>query len=330
MSPAMSRRRMLRITAAACGSALLTGPADARPTVIEWQGVALGADAAIRLFGVDEAAARAALAAVAAEVRRLEDVLSLYRRDSALSRLNRVGALAAPPPELVTVMSTAAAVSAATEGAFDATIQPLWLLYAAHFARRPVAGAGPPRAEIDRALARVDHRAVSVQPERIAFARPGMSVSLNGIAQGYITDRAADLLRRAGFRHVLIDLGETRALGRHPSGRSWRIGIRRPGRSGTILRTLQVADRAVATSAPGGTPFDPSGRYHHLIDPRTGRCAGAYRCLTVTAPTATLADALSTAFSVMPWSDVETVAARYRGIAVSAFTATGDWIETAG
>ncbi len=322
---AISRRRMLQISAAACGSALLTGPAGASLKVTVWRGVALGADATIRLFGADEASARATLEAVTAEIRRLEDVFSLYRRDSALTRLNRTGVLAAPPVELVALMSTAHGVSVATGGAFDATMQPLWALYARHFARHPGAAFGPSQADIDRALVRVDYRAVSLQPERIAFRRPGMAASLNGIAQGYITDRAADILRRAGFCHVVIDLGETRALGRHPTGRPWRVGIRAPGRSGAILRELQVVDRAVATSAPGGTPFEASGRYHHLIDPRTGRCAGSYRSLTVTAPNATLADALSTAFCVMPWPRVETVAARYPGVAVDALRSSGAW-----
>ena len=88
--------------------------------------------------------------------------------------------------------------------------------------------------------------------------------------------------------------------------------------------------RAVATSAPGGTPFEASGRFHHLIDPRTGRCAGAYRNLSVTAPNATLADTLSTAFCVMPWAGVETVAARYPGVAVHALLSGGEWVEIAG
>ncbi len=321
----VTRRRMLTITAAAGVTALRFGSyAIAGFEAVEWRGVALGAPAMIRLYSADRSYARATLEAVAAEVRRLEAIFSLYCENSALSKLNRDGQLAHPPAELVVLLSEAKGIAETTDGAFDPSIQPLWRLYAGHFARNPDAYNGPSGADIARALDKVDHGKISMRPDLISFNRPGMGVSLNGIAQGFITDRAAALIHQAGFSQVLVDLGETRAIGRHPSGRPWRVGIRAPGKA-ALQRELSIVDRAVATSAPAGTPLGSGGRFHHLLDPRAGGCASHYRTLTVTAPNATLADGLSTAFAIMPWPNVVRTLARQSDIRVDAQLVSGAW-----
>ena len=303
---AFGRRRALALIAAAAGLPLLGSErAVAKPLV--WHGVALGARSTITLCHADEAVARRLLKEVLAEVRRLEGIFSLYRADSAISRLNRLGRLEAPPPEMVELLARARTVSALTGGAFDATVQPLWRLYADHFARPAADPGGPAEDERQRALARVDYRALSIGSDAIAFDRPGMAVTLNGIAQGYITDRVAALLRRAGLDHVLIDLGEIRALGRHPDARPWRAGIAEPGGFGELLHEVTLEDRALATSAGAGTRFDPAGRHHHLFDPRSGRSTRHHASVSVLAPSATLADGLSTGFSSMSGEAIATV-----------------------
>lgn len=327
-SHGISRRRLIRISAAFCGAGLLANglmPRAARAITLSWRGIALGAPATITLSSDVPEVARAAIRDAVAELRRLEAVFSLYRPDSALSRLNRDGTLKDPPLDLVRLLSEASGVSAATDGAFDVTIQPLWDLYARHFARHPESQSGPPPEAVSEARARVNYRAVSARPGRIAFERPGMAVSLNGIAQGYITDRVADVLRRRGFGRILIDLGETRALGSHPSGRPWRVGVRTSEEPDAIVRTFEVMDGAVATSAPGATPFDRTGAFHHLIDPRTGHCVGFYRTLTVRAPNATLADGLSTAFALMPWPKVAQTARRIPHVTIDALDLSDRW-----
>lgn len=290
----IGRRRLLRIAAATGGLWLAPGAA-ARPAEPQsWRGVALGAEASMVLHHPDAAAGHALIRRSVAEIRRLEAVFSLYRADSALSVLNREGALAAPPLDLVRLLAEARGFSEITGGAFDVTVQPLWQLHARHFSAPGADPAGPPADAIAEALARVDHTAITIRSDRIAFGRPGMAVTLNGIAQGYVTDRVADLLRRAGLDHVLIDLGETRALGRHPDGRPWRVGLARPDGSGDIGRIVDLADAAVATSAGHATRFDAAGRHHHLFDPKTGRSTRRHAGVSVIAPTATAADALST------------------------------------
>ena len=157
---------------------------------------------------------------------------------------------------------------------------------------------------------------MEIEPAEVRFARPGMAVTLNGIAQGYITDRVAALLQDAGMADVLLDIGEVRALGRHPAGRPWRVGLRHAAEPETIVRTLALADRAVATSAGIASPFEPSGRHHHLFDPATGRPAQAAGQVSVIAPRTTTADALSTALAVVPPARAATLAARFPEISV--------------
>lgn len=315
--PGPTRRRFVAIAAAAAGLPLAALRARAETAPLQrWSGIALGARAEIVLHDPDPARARRLIAACVAEIDRLEDVFSLYRPESALSRLNRAGGLAAPPLELVALLSEARTYAERTGGAFDATVQPLWRLYAAHFARPGAAPQGPGEVDIAQARALVDHRAVEIEPAALRFARPGMAVTLNGIAQGYITDRIAALLRDAGMGDVLLDIGETRALGRHPAGRPWRVGIRDAARPEAVARTIALADRAVATSAGVASPFDAGGRHHHLFDPATGRPARTAGQVSVVAPRATLADALSTALAVSPPARAAALAARFPEISV--------------
>ncbi len=316
---APTRRRFVAIAAAAAClpfAALRAGAETAH--LHRWSGIALGAAAEIVLYDPDATRARRLIARCVEEIDRLEDVFSLYRPESAIRRLNRDGHLTAPPLELVALLAEARSYSERTDGIFDVTVQPLWHLYAAHFAHPGADPSGPAEAEHVRAQALVDYRAVEIEPGEVRVARPGMAVTLNGIAQGYITDRVATLLQDAGMGHVLLDIGEVRALGRHPDGRPWRVGIRRAAEPETVARTLTLTDRAVATSAGIASVFEPSGRHHHLFDPATGRPARAAGQVSVIAPRATVADALSTALAVSPPAQAAAFAARFPEIEVVA------------
>ena len=131
-----------------------------------------------------------------------------------------------------------------------------------------------------------------------------MAITLNGIAQGYITDRIGDLLRTGGMTNVLVDIGELRALGHHPDGRPWRVGLKQ-GRAELPSREIDLAEESLATSSGWGSPFEPTGRFNHLLDPLTGRCADAARTVTVIADEAATADALGTAFTMMSAAEID-------------------------
>jgi thiamine biosynthesis lipoprotein len=299
MSAQLGRRRLL-ITATAGGLALLAGDARAiRAATWRWQGAALGADSTILLAHSNRAAARQAIAACRAEITRLEQIFSLYRADSALSQLNRQGQLESPPLELVELLAFSNRVSAATGGAFDVTVQPLWDLYAGHFAHPAANPAGPDDAALAATLARVDWRAIEIDSTLIGFRRRGMAVTLNGVAQGYITDRVADLLRGRGFENVLVELGEIRALGRNADSDPWRAGIANPNDPSAVLLELPLPDVALATSGGYGAWFDPAHRHHHIFDPVTGRSANRQAAVSVTASRAMVADILSTVLMII-------------------------------
>ncbi|WP_262266314.1 FAD:protein FMN transferase [Microvirga yunnanensis] len=298
----LSRRRFIGVTAAAAGLSLMPfgRAARAEAHLVTWRGQAMGAVASLQVHHHDRAAAEALVERSLAEVRRLERVFSLYREDSDLTALNRLGVLVAPPAELVEVLGECRRCWELTGGAFDPTVQALWVLYRDHFSRSGADPQGPTEHELRHALERVGFGLVTFDANRIALPRRGMGLTLNGIAQGYVTDRVVDILREGGIASSLVDMGEPRAMGPNPSGEPWRVGIADPDRPGEIGETLNVIDRAVATSGGYGFRFDPAGRFNHLLDPHTGASARLYRSVTTVMPSATAADALSTAFSLMP------------------------------
>jgi thiamine biosynthesis lipoprotein len=300
----LARRRVLAVLAAAAGFSL-AGRADAhraaaRNQLFEWRGTALGASAKLLLAHPEPGRAQAAVGRSLDEVARLERIFSLHDADSELSRLNRAGRLANPSHDLRMVLSEARRFGALTRGAFDVTVQPLWRLHRDHFARPGADPAGPDPRLVDAARARVDFRAIDLEGARVRLARPGMSVTLNGIAQGYISDRVAGLLSDSGFEQALVQLGETVALGAPESAAGWTVGLPHPEVPERTLARLSLSRGAVATSSPLATRFDALGRHHHIFDPASGTSARGPIGISVTAQRAMVADALSTALAIVP------------------------------
>ena len=272
----LTRRRFIAISAALAPSLTLASPIE---PYVETS-IALGAEVTLHLQHPD--APR--LAAIAmAEIQRLEAVFSLYQPNAVLARLNRESVFESPPFELLECLGTARAVNLASGGRFDPTVQPLWSAY------RIATERGKPltEAERQRAFGYSGWRGVTVSPDRVTL-RPGMAMTLNGIAQGYIADRVAALLTNHGLSRALIDTGEMVAL---PEG-SWSLEL--------ADRDMKLQNRALATSAPLGMTFGGDGHTSHILDPLTGRPAVArWRAVSISATQAALADALSTAACLM-------------------------------
>ncbi|HEY0941350.1 MAG TPA: FAD:protein FMN transferase [Steroidobacter sp.] len=327
----IARRRFLSLIAAGSTAFLPLSRARAgqMPESVVWRGAVLGAAASMTLVHPDRAYARSAIDDCIEEITRLEGIFSLYRVDSEISRLNTHGELRAPAHELVELLSFGLALSAQSNGAFDPTVQPLYRLYADHFAAPHAATSGPLSEAIAQAMRLVDFTQVELQSDRIRLRRPGMAITLNGLAQGYITDRVADRLRAVGFEDVLIDLGETRALGRHADGSAWRAAVQDPRDPARTLFELTLDSgggtaSALATSAGQGTRFGSDPRNHHLLDPHTGRSANHYLSVSVVAGRATVADGLSTALSIVPPSAAEKLLAAYPSARAYLLTPEGD------
>ncbi len=307
----LTRRRFVSVLAAAAATPLVSARGIAGPMrTFNWEGIALGAHARLSLQHPDEGAAKAAITTCLEEVARLEAIFSLYRTDSALTRLNACGRLDAAPADLRLLLEEALMLAEHSGGAFDPTVQPLWVLFAQHFSQPGADPRGPPRRAIDQAAACVGWRKVEIDGAAIRLCEPGMAITLNGIAQGYITDRIGDLLRARGFCHVLVDMGEQLALGPKWNGEAWRVGIANPTEPGKALFELPVTSGAIATSGGYGYHFDREGQFAHILDPRTGDPARQWASVTVITDRAATADGLSTALSILPAEHVRTVVPR--------------------
>jgi thiamine biosynthesis lipoprotein len=288
----MKRRQWLRMALGLGAAAALPARAATPAARLHWRERALqgfGSTLWLRAGHADAQRADAGLDAAVAALRHVERQMSLFDPASAAVRLNRDGVLDAPDPQLVAVLRLAQNVAARSGGAFDATVQPLWALWQ----RCARAGRVPTPAERRAAQALVGWRGLAVQPQRIAFARPGMAVTLNGIAQGFAADRARDAMRAHGIAHALLDTGEWAPLGDAPDGGRWQLGLEDPRAARRVLATLAADGRAVACSSDAHQRFSADGRHHHILDPRRGDSPPQLAAVAVLAPSAALADALT-------------------------------------
>jgi len=277
----LSRRRFL----ACCAIAVLNGSACSNQiTKHHFRFYALGADAHITLYG-ERQQVENALRECRKEIAAIESAFSLYDLNSMLSQLNRDGTVSMDA-RFSTLLSHALHMAEVTSGAFDPTIQSLWQSLAKG-------------KDIKHAHELIGWRNLVVTQGQAQFARPGMAASFNGIAQGFAADRVSAILTKQGFKNILVNLGEFSAQGTK-QGAPWRLGIRDP-LSGLIATEIEPVNNAVATSEPSGTLI--SGR-SHIFDPLE-RGGKRWVSVTVQAPEAWRADALSTAVAASPIEDAE-------------------------
>jgi thiamine biosynthesis lipoprotein len=275
------------------GWALGAHGAAARPPVFREQAsFALGTTVRVKAVAVDASVADAACAAGLRAIHRVDRVMSVVAADSEIARLNRDGRLDRPDAWTLAVLRQAQALAQRSDGAFDVTVQPLWRLFRGHADR----GALPSSDDVAAVRSLVDWRGLDITPNGpLRLARPGMAVTLNGIAQGFAADRAREAMRAAGAVAGLVDAGELAALGRAPSGAPWVVALQSaPDR---VAETIWL-DACVATSADSATTFTEDHRHHHIFDPRSGWSPTALGAVSVVAATATQADAWSTAVMV--------------------------------
>lgn len=298
----LSRRQFIRLTAfaglaAAGGLGLSAGLRAAQPVEpVQATRFLLGSLAHLTVISADGAQARAAINAAFDRMAALEAVFSRFRPDSQLSRLNATGTVSNPHPELKTVLTKAVTYGDLTGGAFDVTVEAVLKLYRA----AAQSGTLPADDQITAAQQLVDYRQIAIHEDEIRLNLPGMAVTLDGIAKGYIIDAGADALRELGFDQVLVELGGDLQTSGSATAQPWQVSIQAPpGSASTTPIIAELVSRALATSGDYQYTFTSNRRLHHILDPHSGVSPDELSSASVIAPTACDADALATSLMVM-------------------------------
>jgi len=264
----------------------------------------MGTLAEVVVVGRDEQRAQGAIDAAMAELLYVDRTMSRFRPASDIGRVNAEGASRAVPigEPTALVLSAALGWASASDGAFDPAIGrvvALWNVNEAH---------APPATELVTRLAgRSLYRQVQLGGEAraptVAFTSPDVALDLGAIAKGYAVDRAIEALRARGIVNALVNVGgDLYAAGTADDGAPWRVGIQAPSAPGALLGSIEVQDRAIATSGDYEQGFGYRGvRYHHLMDPATAapRRVASH---SVTIEAASCMDADAAATTVFGWT----------------------------
>jgi thiamine biosynthesis lipoprotein len=267
----------------------------------EWFGDArpmMGTEVSVYLWSDDPKTGLAAVEAVFQEADRIDRLMSTYKDDSEISKINREAADAPvrTGEELYHLIARSLEISVLTQGAFDITYESV----GQHFDFR--AHQRPDAATVQSELKNINFRFVRLDAatRTVRFQKHGVRINLGGIAKGYVVERSVDILRARGVTNAIVTAGgDTRLLGDR-RGRPWMVGIRDPRKDGQVAISLPLEDEAVSTSGDYERYFDEDGvRYHHIIQPSTGLSANGVHSATVFGPDAVTTDALSTSVFVM-------------------------------
>jgi thiamine biosynthesis lipoprotein len=294
-----TRREVLKIigVSAAAGAAWKLGLAsDWKLVEVSESRVLMGTVVNLTVIGDDRDAANTAVTAALDHMTQLESILSRHQPNSELSRLNRDGRLDRASQPLLDVIAQAAQISDISHGAFDVSMKPLLDLYQAYQKQDAL----PPDTAVAAILPLVNYRNLQISQSQISFAQPGMSITLDGIGKGYIVDAGTAVLRQHGFTNVMVEAGgDLMASGERETAQPWRVGVQSPRpQAGHILAKFNLNNQAAATSGDYLQSFTADYSQHHILDPRTGFSAPELASVTVTAPSAMLADGLATAVAV--------------------------------
>jgi len=258
----------------------------------------MGTEIRVYLWHDDAEAGERAKEAVFDEVSRINDLMSTYVETSEISMINREAATAPVPvgPELLGLILRSLDISVLTLGAFDITYDSVGQHYDFRERQRPSEDT------ISEEVQLIDYRLVDADMSSgtVHFKQEGVRINLGGIAKGYTVERGVDVLRRHGVEHGIVTAGgDSRLLGDR-RGQPWIVGVRDPRQDGEVAVSIPLEDEALSTSGDYERFFVEDGkRYHHIIQPNTGKPASSVHSATVVGPDAVITDALSTSVFVM-------------------------------
>jgi thiamine biosynthesis lipoprotein len=253
------------------------------------------------VYGRDPASLPGIVDAALDEVDRIDRLMSHYKPDSPLSRLNRTAAEGPMPvdPELFDFLVESLNYSRDSDGAFDITVGPLMKAWG--FFRGD--GRIPTESEISELRTRVGYQHVIMDAgeKTIHFDRPGVELDLGGIAKGYAVDRAVSVLRHHSIAAALVSAGGSTlyALGAPPGRKGWEVSVQDPIDPRRVALGVVLKDQALSVAGSSEKFFEVEGvRYSHIMDPRTGRPVQGVLSVVVLAGSGTVGDALDDAFFV--------------------------------
>jgi thiamine biosynthesis lipoprotein len=272
--------------------------AAVRPGWISRDEAIMGTAIRVELWADDRANGEAAISAVMDEMCRIDATMSPFKPDSELSHINRDAARRALPvsPEMFHLIARSIEFSRLSDGAFDITFASVGDLY--DYRR----GIRPTEEELARGRAAIGYQNLILDPQArtVRFARAGVRIDLGGFAKGHAVDNGAAILRRYGITSGVVTAGgDTRVVGDR-RGRPWAVGIRDPRRADRIVAVLPLEDAALSTSGDYERFFEVDGvRFHHLIDPKTGRSPTNVHSVTIVAADGLTTEGLSKSVFVL-------------------------------
>jgi len=330
----MSVRTAVIVLAAVFPAACTTPPPPASPRqLVTRETMAMGSLLKLSAWTNDEPKAVAAFTDIFHGFERLEDLMSVWRPNSDVVRMNEAAGDHPVPisDDTRAVLAAARQASEWTNGKFDITfgaLADIWKFD--HDQDNSI----PTAASIRARLPFVDYTLVQVDASaKTGFiAKKGARIHLGGIGKGYAVDRAIDLLRGRGLADFMIQSGGDLYVGGLNDGKPWRLGINDPrGKPGDVFATLDLSDGTFSTSGDYERSFVKDGRrYHHLIDPDIGEPARGCRSVTIVANRATLADVLSTGVFIMGPKDGMALIEKLPDVEGVIVTSTNDVLVSSG
>ena len=257
----------------------------------------LGTYATITAISSDKIMAEGAMTLAFEEIDRLEGILSTYKNSTSMHALNRDGFLSDAEQEILFVFEKSKHYSDLSDGYFDMTIAPILELYGRNFEEY---GKSPTYTQIQETLELVNYKNIEVNDGTILFKKEGMNVTLDGIAKGYIIDKAIQVLKQEGIDNALVDVGgDIRTMGKSDGEKYWKIALQNPRDDGEFISIINISDKAIATSGDYEQYFTKDKSAHHILNPKTGHSATESISVTIITDNSVDADALATAVFVM-------------------------------
>ncbi len=266
---------------------------------------ALGTFVTITIVHPDVKEGISAIEAAFDEVYRIHDLMSVYKQTSEVSVLNEKGYYERVSDDTRHVIQNANSFSELFDGAFDITILPILKLWEEKVTNSKI----PTDAEISQRLGLVNYRDILIEGKKVSFRKPGMGITLAGVAKGYAVDKAIEALSRCHMRHALVNAGgDMRVIGGKGENIPWKIALRDPRDPTRVVAAVELYDQAIATSGTYRRSFND------IVNPRIGKPAQGVLSSTVIAKTAMDADMLATGMFVLGADEGKKLSEKLEGV----------------